>query len=317
MTADSLWFGLTGWTQFELTGKDRASFLHNFCTQEINGLAPGTATEAFLTNHQARVLAWIQVAALEDRLRVATDPSLGEKLVTYLNRFIVSEEVTITDVSADRTLMLATGPQTNGVLDNLAAGPVSDLKFRQHRLTILAGVPVRVERLNWLATGDFWLDLPTPQAAALALHLNNSGLQEGSKLEYDRRRIAAGLPVYGRDLDESSLPQEADRTDLAISFTKGCYVGQETVARIRAYGHVNGGLCRLELLAYPPGEPGQMAGAKLLRDGTEVGKITSFAGGPEPLGRRALGWVRRGSHDAGIDLEANAAGTTLGRVRVL
>ena len=111
--------------------------------------------------------------------------------------------------------------------------------------------------------------------------------------------MEAGTPVYGRDIDETNLPQEVARVERTISFTKGCYIGQETVARIRTYGHVNRTLVGLQL----DGETAVPLGTKLFHADKEVGHITSSAVSPRLGQAIALAYVRRGSQEPGTRLE--------------
>ncbi len=102
---------LSGWTQIEITGNDRAKFLHNFCTNDIRGLAVGAGCEAFITSVQGKVLAHIFVTANECVLRLICVPGCGERITNHLSRYHISEDVTFEDQTASRGLLLVVGPQ--------------------------------------------------------------------------------------------------------------------------------------------------------------------------------------------------------------
>lgn len=301
------WFSLSGRTVLTLSGRDRASFLHGFCTNDIKSLAPGQSCEAFITTHQAKIVAWVQVTAREDHLRVTAEPGLGPKLTAFLNRYIVSEEVEVTDVSTDWATMLVVGGEANR-LAKLCSAPLdrhwTDWPLRRGRLVSLAGQSVWVERRAWVTTADWWLETATAAATAVERALTDAGWQPGCAERYELLRIAAGIPHYGFDIDDSNLPQEVNRTDQAISFTKGCYTGQETVARIRTYGHVNRLLVRLRsVTGAVPQLPRDLRGQPLRQGEVEVGRITSAALDPDTGTLWALGYVRCGAEIPGTQLE--------------
>src|SRR5262249_40130405 len=115
---------------------------------------------------------------------------------------------------------------------------------------------------------------------------------------YHVLRVEAGTPQFRIDIDDTNLPQEVGRTERTISFTKGCYIGQETIARIRTYGHVNRMLVGLKL----EGDGIEPRGAKLSHSGKEVGSVTSCVYSPRIAGPIALGYARRGSNEPGTKL---------------
>ena len=138
-------------------------------------------------------------------------------------------------------------------------------------------------------------------ALALWTALTDSGAAVAGLRTYDILRVEAGTPLYGRDIDETNLPQETGRTHLAVSFTKGCYIGQETIARIRTYGHVNRSLVGLKLAGEQAAPPGSL----VYRDGKEVGRITSSVVSPRFPGALALAYLRRGNESPGVAVEVD------------
>src|SRR5207248_9312364 len=118
--------------------------------------------------------------------------------------------------------------------------------------------------------------VPTGKAPLLWRSLIGAGAQPAGTKAYGSLRVEAGTPQFGLDIDDTNLPQEIGRVDQTISFTKGCYIGQETIARIRTYGHVNRSLLGLRL----EGEAIETPGTKLFRDSKEVGHITSCVYSP-------------------------------------
>ena len=121
---------------------------------------------------------------------------------------------------------------------------------------------------------------------------------------YHTLRIETGTPWYGVDIDDSNLPQEVGRIDRAVSFTKGCYIGQETIARIRTYGHVNRSLVGLKA----DGDSPVTSKSKVIRGGKEIGHVTSSVWSPSVNSMIALAYVRRGNQDPGTPVEIDIAG---------
>ena len=286
-------FDLSGRGAVELTGKDRVGFLNNFCTNDLLKTAPGAGCEAFLTTNQARIVAWLQIIVIADHVMVTAESGLAQKIIAYLERFLISEDVQLTDRSNDLAQFLITGPRAESILRAVGASALALDAPWLHREGTIAGAAVRLIRRDWLGLPGYFLFLEQGRAREVTELLIASGATLGTPPAYEALRLEAGLPAYGPDIDESNLPQEVNRMAQAISFTKGCYVGQETVARIHALGHVNRVRVGFKLaLDIDRDTPLQMAG-RLLKEGGEVGKITSLAWSPVLATPLAMGYIRR------------------------
>jgi folate-binding protein YgfZ len=285
-------------SKLTLQGKDRASFLHNFCTNNILQTPVGSGCEAFLLTHQAKILAWMQISSTEETIHLHAEPGLADKIIPYLDRYLITEQVEMTDRTTADGMLFLTGPAVPGLLE------AKDLHHRQHRTAVLGTATVRLERNEMFGQPGFFVTIPRDAARETGTFLLQKGLQPVGLEAYEQLRVEAGVPAYGQDMEENHLPQEIDRTDVAISFTKGCYIGQETVARIRAYGHVNRLLRKLIL---PAGNEPPPPGTKLWRQGQEVGQITSAVVSSARQAIVALGFVRRGHQEPGTILEAETA----------
>jgi len=282
-----------GRTLIELTGADAASFLHSFCTNDIKRLGPGQGCEAFITSVQGKILGHVIVCREAERIVLDTVPDAAEKLMAHLDRYIIREQVTLADRSQEWGELLLGGAACPGVLANHlgVALPESVWSSREGEFKGRAIVVQRVDPL--LALPAFLLRAEAGAVTLLEDGLAGSAAVRCSEPTFDSVRMEAGWPLYGRDITEQNLPQEVDRDAVAISFTKGCYLGQETVARIDALGHVNR---KLRGLKFAEGAA-PAAGMPLMAGDKEVGAVTSAAYSPK-LGRPlALGYVRRG-HEA-------------------
>ena len=235
------WVPWPGRSQVRLTGADRAKFLHNFCTNDIKKLEPGQGCEAFLTSIKGRILGHIFVFALESELIVDTVPGEDVKIRDHLDRYLITEDVQIEVVSNQFRCACLFGPEWPQLLLHGLGIDVSGLAPYQHLTHDKFGLQIR--RFDLGTTIGFEVAVPTAAVddgtSACQRQDSAAGPTRVEPEHFEAFRIDAGFPIYGVDLSDDHLAQEADRTDKAISFTKGCYLGQEPIARIDALGHVN------------------------------------------------------------------------------
>ena len=283
-------------TQIELTGADRATFLHNLCTNDIKKLTPGQACEAFFTNVQGKILAHGYVLCYDERLVFDTVADQAEAILAHLDRYLIREDVVLMDRSAEQRQWLLAGQRCSQVLESLAAGSLSEQAMRHSQIS-LAGCDISRRRLEFAGRNSLLLSCPAERAEEVEKALQAAGATLCGAEAAEILRVEAGTPLYGRDISDKNLPQELARDDRAISFTKGCYLGQETVARIDALGHVNRYLVGLRIA----GETIPPAGSAISAGEKTVGEITSAVYSPRLAAPLALAYVRRehaalGSH---------------------
>lgn len=269
---DAVVFELGGRTQLELKGKDRQKYLHNFCTNEIRNLQPGQSCEAFVTTIQGKIKAHIFVFAEPDSLWVDAVPGYEDLLFAHLDKYLITEDVQFTRQSAQFVEFYVSGPRTLSGLAGLGLA-VANLGLNRHCSGTLAGVTVAIRRVDWLAAPGCLIQVPASGAETVRQALKAGGIASASHAVFEALRILAGFPEYGVDLTEDNLAQEAARTPLAINFNKGCYLGQEPIARIDSMGHVNQELRGLRLASGPI----PSRGTKVLLPGEvrEAGTISS------------------------------------------
>ncbi len=286
-------------TQIALLGDDRATFLHNLCTNDIRKLAAGDGCEAFLLDAQGRILAYLFVFAQDDAIIVESSPGHSEAILSQLDRYLIREKVELSDVSQTWGELLLAGPKISEILENLSAR-LPDEKPLSNCQTKLAGHVVQLRRVELAGTGSILIAAEHAALLDVWNALCNAGAVPIGAATVDTVRIEAGSPVYGVDIHERSLPQEVARDDRAISFTKGCYIGQETVARIDARGHVNKFLVGVQF----KGREVPAVDTPLSDGSSEVGNVSSatFSGALDaPL---ALAYVKRGFEVEGQVLES-------------
>jgi folate-binding protein YgfZ len=289
----------------ELTGGDRVKFLHSFCTNDVKRLAPGEGCEAFVTNVKGRILGHVWIEAGNSGLRLDAGPIDVERLVAHLDRYIINEDVAVTDASSQRGELLVMGPSAAATIAPFFAG-VDRLGPLEHVEVDGAWGPVRVSRRDVGPYPAFVLCASKTALGELWEAVRQLGARPAGSAVWSAVRIEAGLPIYGVDLTDDNLAQEAGRTSTAISFTKGCYLGQEPIARLDAMGHVNRELRTLRIA----GEALPAAGARIFADvagSTAVGTVTSASFSFESNSAVALALVRTSAAAAGTQVYVETA----------
>ncbi len=282
-----------------LTGADRVRFLHGMVSNDIKKLAPGKGTYAAMLNAQGQILADLRVYNAEDRLILDVDAALRDKIQTLLKRYIISDKVVIEPLSL--FALAFHGPRARPLLEKTLHVELPSLEEFDHFATNYAGYPIRVVRAS--STGEEGFEVWMSDKAMMPVW----GAACGQAPTYDMLpcgsealetlRIESGIPRYGTELGEDTLLFEANLLN-AVSFTKGCYIGQENVERTRSRGHVNWKLMGIVVAGRVP----PASETKLLADGKEAGEITSACVSPT-LGKTiALGYVRREAAEPGTRL---------------
>ncbi len=286
-------------TQLALRGEDRASFLHNLCTNDIRRLKPGEGCEAFLLNAQGKTLGHVYVFAEADQLVLDTVAGQAEFLLKHLDRFLIREKVELVPLPNRHDLLLA-GPQALPLFAKFGVAPVPVEHGSQLQANI-GDQTVSMRKVD-LAGAESWLIAVDRTGVDVVWKaLVDGGAQPSGMQAFEAARIAAGAPYFGQDITDANLPQEVNRNQQAISFTKGCYIGQETVARIDALGHVN----RLLVGLQGTSDTALPRGLELTgEDGKPAGTLTSTAFSHRLNRPIALGYVRRAQANPGVKLQS-------------
>ncbi len=290
--------------RIELTGPDRAKVLHNLTTNDIKRLTPGRGCEAFLTSGQGRTLAFLLVHAEDDRLLLRSDPGTAEAILGHLSKYGLFEDVTPVDISSGTGEWHLFGPLADDVARSAGLPvPEADLGIaRDGEIRIIRESPTGLPGLTilWPSAVD------TESVGKLRKAIDQHGGALVDHETFEVLRIEAGMPVFGPDVTPANLPQEANRDARAISFVKGCYLGQETVARLDAMGHVN----KILVGAVAENEAAPPPGATLEADGKVVGTVTSSGFSPGWTRAVILGYVKTSHAGPGSALVVNWEGRT-------
>jgi len=288
--------------RLEVAGPDRAKFLHNVTTNEVKRLPSGRGCEAFVTSLQGKTIAYVIMLAAEDRILVRTDPEGAGLALPHLRKYGVFDDVTIDDVTDETFEFHLAGPRADELVREIGGRLPEELEYA-HVATEIEGQPVRIIRESPTVLPGLTLIGARSSAQTVRDVLLDRGrdfdLFELDPQTFDVLRIEAGTPVFGKDISEKSLPQEIGRDDRAINFVKGCYLGQETVARIDAVGHVNQILRGLRI---EPSSACPAPGWVLKDEDKRVGLVTSAAFSPHSHTTVALAMVRTSHSNPGTVL---------------
>jgi tRNA-modifying protein YgfZ len=297
-------FDVSDRTQLQMSGADRHSFFHGFCTNDIKGLQKRSGCEAFLCNVKGRILGHVFVFADEESLTIESVPGQGEALTSHLNKYCLVEDVQLVDRTESLTEFLVSGPQAVQLLTDAGLDVTEFESWRHAKLTLQVGEvesELHIKRVDIFGTPGFLITGEAAQGDALWELLTNAGITPAGTRVFEALRIEATFPVYGIDLSDENLAQEAARTELAISFKKGCYLGQEPIARLNAMGHVNKALASFEIEAAEAPSVG-IALLNPKKQDKEAGRATSVAwswSAGKPIG---MGMVRSLFLESGTEL---------------
>ncbi|HSP81223.1 MAG TPA: glycine cleavage T C-terminal barrel domain-containing protein [Myxococcaceae bacterium] len=283
-----------------ITGEDRASFLHGMVTQEVKGLAPGAATYAAMVTVKGAMVADARIVRRTDDLVLELEPGLGAKVREFLEKFLISEDAEVHEATGELAVLRLLGPGTGGLLGAVLGGPFAPLEQDVTRPGTLAGVEVLLLGSQRVEAHGVDLLVPRGGLEAVWKALVEAGPAHGLRpvgwRVMEELRVEAGVPRYGQDLVDTTIPLEADLSH-AISYNKGCYIGQEVIARATFRGHMNRKLAGLVL-----GEAEAAPGTELKKEGKKVGWLTSVVRSPRKGQYVALGYVHRDHLEPGTVL---------------
>ncbi|MGH7359035.1 MAG: aminomethyltransferase family protein [Candidatus Rokuibacteriota bacterium] len=292
--------------KIEVTGKDRATFLHGLVSNDVKGLAPGQGNQSALLDVHGKVTALLVVHCLADRLVLETDGRQGEHLLSGIDRYLFSERAELEDVTAAWGILTVAGPNARKIVEQTLGAALPDLSPWHHVVVPWEAGELRVVRAE--EAGEEGYDVWTQPAGLSRLweRLREAGAEPIGREAWDVLRLEAGEVRYGVDVDGSTLLLEAP-LDHAYSLSKGCYLGQEVVARVTYRGHVNRkmvGFRFADARVPPPGAPVVLAGRR-------VGRITSAAVSPALGVTLALGFLRREHWEPGTRVEVQGGDEVL------
>ncbi len=298
-------FDLSCRSKVELAGPDARAFLHNVCTNDVKELPVGSGCEAFLITAKGKVVAHVLVGHYQQPdamiLLLDTVPDQAAIIGEYLDHYLVSEHVELADRTEVLGLFHLCGPRAGSILQTLTGEEFTPLRPLGNRAVAWPSEgPPSCHVRHHAAVGLDGYDLFFPAARSLELwkRLRDGGARPAGMEAYDTLRIEAGIPEFGPDFDAQRFVMEVGRTAQAISMTKGCYLGQESVVMARDRGQVNRTLMGVKA----PLDGLLPAGARLFKGADEVGQVTTSTESPRLRQVIALAYLRRGSQEPGMEL---------------
>jgi folate-binding protein YgfZ len=286
-----------------VTGADRASYLHGLLTNDIKALAPGRGCYAAWLTPQGRMITDLYVYELGDAMLLDVPADLAAAILQRLDQFLFGEDVQLGDVSTALGPVAIHGPAAPALLRQVLDSVTEFETWTEHQNApaVFGGAPAIVARMGPLGITGFCVY--TSHEAGLRKALEDAGATPASPDVIEAARIEAGYPVFGIDMTDDTIPLEAGIEDRAISFTKGCYVGQEVIIRVlhRGHGRVARRLVGLKVEGTVPPR-----GARIHSSEREIGHVTSAALSPTH-GPIAMGYVHRDFTTPGTRVEVEAA----------
>lgn len=292
------------------TGPDRARYLNAILTNDIKGLPENKGAISLLLNPQGRILAELETYALHEKLFCVSYAMIRERLIAWMDKYIIMDDVTLTDESEVYATVALEGPKAAEVVRQVSGIGLSEMGELQSAKAIAASIPCRIVKRSpgGVAGAEFVTERANVEALwrMLSEEVKKYG---GGTIGYtalNALRLELGTPWFGYDFGEKQIPHEAGLQDSHISYTKGCYTGQEIVERVRSRGQTN----RVRVLLKFDGAAG--AGTALLEEGKEIGHVTRAGFSPALNAMMGMGYVRREKSAFGSELQyANGTATVI------
>lgn len=293
-----------------LTGADRVRLLNGQVTNNVKDLPPGEGCYAALVTNKGKMQSDLNIYILPEEILLDFEPGLADAITERFNKFIIADDVQVVDAAPHYGLLSVQGPRAWAVVEKLGLNFLMPAK-PFHSSSVKDETLGELYCMNQPRTGTNGFDIFTPanSLAAVADKLAAAAKElKGSPCGWcalETARIEAGIPRFGMEMDETNLAPEAGIEARAISYTKGCYIGQEVIARIRTYGQVAKALRGLRLANSLPELPRK--GDKLFLDDKDVGYVCSAIHSPTLNANIGFGYVRRGHNEIGTELKLRSA----------
>jgi folate-binding protein YgfZ len=285
------------------TGPDRVRYLNAILTNNIKDLGAGQGTVSLLLNPQGHILAEIETYAFADRLLCVSYGMIREQLIELLNKYIIMDDVKLVDETPRYGVLAVEGPKAAALVQEVCGADIMKFEELSVRPGTVGSIPCRIVRRSpGGVPGAEFMTEREKLAELWQVLLDAARWHEGGPMGYaalSATRLAQGVPWFGYDFGEKQIPHEAGLQDSHISYTKGCYTGQEIVERVRSRGQVN----RQRVPILFSGEVVPEANTLLMMDGKEVGYVTRAARAWDPARILGMGYVRKEVMDAGAELQ--------------
>ncbi|HVV01431.1 MAG TPA: glycine cleavage T C-terminal barrel domain-containing protein [Verrucomicrobiae bacterium] len=303
-----------------VTGGDRARFLHGQVTNDVKALKTGEGCYAALITAKGKMQSDLFIHCLEQELLLDFEPGLSPGISERLEKYIIADDAQLVDVGSAYGLISVQGPGAAEVIESLKPGfSIPARSYQSTRIDDAELGEIYLTKHPRLSTSGFDLFAPVAALGAMFEKLDAAAKRMGGRAcgwsAFEIARIEAGIPRFGQDMDETNLPLEAGLERSAISFQKGCYIGQEVISRVHTFGQVAKALRVLEFSEAPSVLPAK--GEKLFSGEKEVGYVTSATGSLARPGKCVgLGYARKEVNQPGTELRLRD-GTLAARIAAL
>jgi folate-binding protein YgfZ len=282
--AEMDWFGTV-----KLSGSDRVTWLQGMVTNDVQKLQPGTGCYAAHLTPQGKIVAQMHILADDDALWLSLERASIPNLLSAFDKLLIMEDVQVEDVSNDYSVLVVMGPKALAVIESWTGEPLNLTDKYAHRC--FEDCRVIVSDLGY----EVWA--PRGKADNVLRFIAHNGATAIDRGTWDVLRTELGIPVYGVDIDETTIMPEIG--EAGISYEKGCYIGQEVVAKVKYIGHINR---RFAGLTFPGAELPQLKSV-IRKGGRDVGYVTTALFSPALNKPIALGFVSRAAYAPGTEVE--------------
>jgi folate-binding protein YgfZ len=295
--------------RIKATGEDVLDLLHRISTNDLLSLQPGHGAPTVLTTDRGRILDLLAVLNLGDQILLLTGPNTRDTVIEWIDKYTFVEDITLEDVTATTVMLSAMGPNSHSLLRELAG---VELGPNRSTPAAIAGVEARVIRRDLVDQPRYEIVVARQDSEPVWKELTAAGAIPIGLEAYEALRVEAGEPSSDRELGEAYNPLETGLWG-SISFTKGCYIGQEVIARLDTYQKVQK---HLVSFVFSPGARVN-EGVRLSKDGKDVGQVTSVAVLPSTGEAIGMGYVRKEAADVGTQMDLDGQTGAWARVESL
>lgn len=274
--------------RLRVSGSEATMFLNGLITNDMKTLAESRWMPAAFPTVQGRLIGAVRVVRLKESFLIDTDAESHEAVLKTVSRFTLAGDFHVKDLTTETALLSVQGKRAAEVVEKVFETPVSDVARDGVLETNWQNTPLTIIRATHTAEDGFDIVIDSAPGAQLRQALIDAGAQWVSPEVFEILRIEAGIARFGRDMDETNVVTETNLDD-AVSYTKGCYVGQEIIVRIKHRGHVAKKLAGMRFQT-----EGRVDAGTIIKsaEGKEIGKVTSTAFSPKLEATIGLGYVR-------------------------
>ncbi|NET57615.1 MAG: folate-binding protein YgfZ [Symploca sp. SIO2E6] len=286
---------LSHWGLLKISGDDRLRYLHNQSTNDFQKLQPGQGCDTVFVTSTARTIDLATAYITENAVLVLISPNRHQQMLEWLDRFIFPmDRVEVTDISSENAILTLIGPESDTLLAKLGVESSGSTAYGSHQELMLGEFKIRLAIGNGLALPGYTLIISITEAKQLRQTLTTAGAIPLDSQTWEQLRIEQGRPVPDLELTEDYNPLEAGLWQ-TISLEKGCYIGQETIARLNTYKGVKQRLWGIRL------QGSVQPGTVVTSEGTKVGKLTSFTNTDQ--GAFGLVYIRTKAGGVGLKVQ--------------